>query len=550
MSAHDDAPQAGALQPGALQPGALRPGATTLERRLVRGEPGDGGWAPVVATSGDPRVGADPHPQGRTLAAFAHLSDLHLCDAESPVRQEHLDHHGDPGAPYAGRLGVIGTYRPQEILTVQVAQRALHALHRLDTGPVTGHPVDAVLVTGDVTDNAQRNELDWYDTLMARGVVAPRSGGPDSSWVGAPGAGFFSTRFWHPDGSPDGQPADLPTARYGYPRVPGLTAAARLDVPSPGSPLPWHTVHGNHDGLLQGTVAPDEALRARATGPARTVDLAPGQTPLVILEAVAPLGPARYTDTADSPTVPVAPDETRAFVQDGEFTARLRTHDDTAGADVARHGHAWSRDVGEVRVVALDTVNPHGGWQGSVDAAQLAWLDDQLTAARDRYVVVASHHPSWTLTNLYAPDGAPARFGADAVLAVLLRHPGVVAWAAGHVHAHSALRHTAPGARGERGEGLWEITTASLVDWPQQLRVLELVREPGGTVALVSTVVDHAAPTVWDPAALDDPAHLASVSRALAANDYRARHEPLRPALAAGRDGDRNAVWRLPDPFA
>ncbi|GAA3809092.1 metallophosphoesterase [Cellulomonas soli] len=531
---------------------AQTPGATTVERRLVRGEPGEGGWAPVVATHGDPYVGAPPHPQGRTLAAFAHLSDLHLCDAESPARQEHLDHHGDPGAPYAGRLGIIGTYRPQEILTVQVAARALHALHRVDRAPVTGRPLDAVLVTGDVTDNAQRNELTWYDALMSGWTVSPRSGDERrSSWVGALTAGHWSTHVWHPDGAPAGEPTDRPTALFGYPRVPGLVEAARADLVSPGSPLPWHTVHGNHDALLQGTVAPDEALRARATGAARVVDLAPGQTPLVVLEAVAPLGPARYTDTPDSPTVPVPADPDRVFVEDGEFTARLRDprdDDPRAGAVVARHGDAWARDVGEVRVIALDTVNPHGGWQGSVDDAQLTWLDEQLTAARGRYVIVTSHHPSWTLTNLYAPDGAPARHGAEAVLALLLRHPGVVAWCAGHVHAHSALRHTAPGPRGERGEGLWEITTASLVDWPQQLRVLELVREPGGTIALVGTVVDHDAPTTWDLCALDDTAQLGAISRALAVNDYRARRDPVRPALAAGRDGDRNAVWRLPDP--
>ena len=65
--------------------------------------------------------------------------------------------------------------------------------------------------------------------------------------------------------------------------------------------------------------------------------------------------------------------------------------------------------MGRLRLIALDTVNPHGGWQGSLDETQFAWLCDELDAAADRHVVIASHHPSFTLTNDYAPDGRRAR---------------------------------------------------------------------------------------------------------------------------------------------
>ena len=519
--------------------------ATTTERVLAPAEPGPLGWRELTAAPGEALIGDRPDAAGRTLAAFVHLSDLHLCDAESPARQEYLDHHGDPGAPYAERLGRIGTYRPQEILTVQVATAALRAVHRLDRAPVTGAPLDAVLVTGDLTDNAQRNELRWYTELFAGRPVAPRSGDPArSSWVGARDTAW-RPYYWHPDGT---DRVDLPTARYGFPQVPGLVEAARLDVASPGAGLPWLSVHGNHDALLQGTVAPDDALRRLATGDERVVDLAAGQTPLVVLEGAAPLGPARYTHDDTSPRERIVADPERALVDPGDADdAHARAGSAEHGsARVAGHGNAWVCDVGQVRVVAIDTVNPHGGWQGSLDEAQLAWLGDRLDEAAGRYVVVTSHHPSWTLTNAYAPPGAPRRILADDVLAVLLRHPGVVAWVAGHVHAHSHVWHQAS----DRDGGLWEVTTSSLIDWPQQLRVLELVREPGGTLAFASTVVDHAGGPGWDAGRLDDPDNLAALSRALAVNDYRARAHPMLHAVTVGRPADRNAVWRMPDPHA
>ena len=81
-------------------------------------------------------------------------------------------------------------------------------------------------------------------------------------------------------------------------------------------------------------------------------------------------------------------------------------------------------------------------------------------------------------------------------------------------------------------------------------RMLEIVREPGGTVALASTVVDHVGTPDWDPEALGDTANLAAVSRSLAVNDYRARNVPALLARTAGAPADRNAVWRMPDPHA
>jgi hypothetical protein len=268
-------------------------------------------------------------------------------------------------------------------------------------------------------------------------------------------------------------------------------------------------VHGNHDGLLQGTVAADPDLRALAVSGERIVDLDPDDTPLVTLDAVPGLGPARYVHTARSPRERITPSPRRALLDHGDFARAVgRTHTYFA-ADVGPH----------VRLVALDTVNPHGGWEGSLDRAQLDWLRAQLASAGDRWIVVASHHPSWCLTNRWGGPAGEPRVGADEVLALLLPHPRVVAWMAGHVHSHGLIRHARPGG----GDWLWEITAAAVVDWPQQGRTLEIVRAPDGEIRLHSATFDHSAPVPWRPGDLDGPLAIASIARTVARNHLRIR---------------------------
>ena len=379
-----------------------------------------GRLAPAV-DSARRRIGSSRCPTGEVLACIWHLSDVHLCDSESPARLEYLDRYSDPDSPYREELGDIGTYRPQEALTVQVAVAMVETVNAILVGPTTGAPIDTVLLTGDVTDNAQRNELSWYQTILEGGVVSPRSGGDErSSWVGATDAQTWDERYWHPDGPPPGVEPDLPTRVFGYPTIPGLVAAARRDVSSPGLALPWLTVYGNHDGLVQGTVAPDDALRALAVGDCpnhRPADWAwlrwrPAMR--------SPRSARRATcTTTRRHAARITPDAARDFVGPGEFAHATRP----AAAGDPDEPTYYVADVGRLRIICLDTVNPHGGWQGSIGETQFAWLVDQLDEAADRYVVIASHHPSPTLTNDHRPDGAERRVLGAEILATLLGAP-------------------------------------------------------------------------------------------------------------------------------
>jgi metallophosphoesterase (TIGR03767 family) len=501
---------------------------TTAKASIVRTEADERGWRGLTRAPGEPH-GADL-PEGEVLACLWHLSDLHLCDAESPARLEHLDRLADPDSPLAEEIGEVGTYRPQEILTVQVAVQMVHTVNRIARGPVTGSHVDAVLITGDVTDNCQQNELAWYRTVIDGGAVTPASGGAASSWCGVSDPATWDEHYWHPDGPPAGYEPDRPTRLFGYPRVPGLIEAARQPVHSPGLEYEVLSVHGNHDALLQGTVAADPSLRARAVGSRLVTGLPDGFDPRGIAAAVAPIGPAHYPPDAGAPARVIAADARRELVESGDFARSAR-----------RQRNYWMQQVGGLRVISLDTVNPHGGWQGSLDEEQFAWLRDELAEPSGLPVVIASHHPSPTMTNDYAPDGHRRVLGPE-VVALLLEHPEVILWVAGHVHFNAAIQHGGDA-------GFWEITTSSLIDWPQQGRILEFLRV-GHDYAIVSTVVDHDSPIAWDGTVLDVRA-MASVSRLLAANDYQRRDPTPLNELRAGSPEVRNTVWwaRRSDPL-
>ena len=526
---------------------------TTREGTIRRGTANGLGWSSLTPSAGEEHP--IPAPTGRVLGALWHLSDLHVCDAESPARLVHLDRFGDEDSPVRDDLGHIGAYRPQEILSVHVAISMVRTVNRRTVGPVTAHPIDAVLVTGDLVDNAQENEWDWLIGILFGGQVAASSGSVDvSSWVGSRNGHPWDVRYWHPDGPVPGEAVDLPTRIFGYPSVPGLVDAARASVRSEGLDLPVLAVHGNHDGLVQGTVPPSDDLGALATGNRMPIGLAPGQSPMEIADSIREVGPARYIHGDASPWHPVPADPTRSLLGPTRFAERFTPSIGGSAPRLAaaesRGRNTWAVDCGELRVIALDTVNPHGGWQGSIDEHQLSWLVDELDRSRERPVVIASHHPTPTLTNDYAPRGYPRRVLGPELCAAVLDAPHVIAWMAGHIHAHAALWHGRVTPDGEDPDhGFWEFTTGSLIDWPQQGRIVEFVRADG-RIWIVSTVVDHDAPI--EPGATDATScgDLAAWSRLLAANDYRLRGESFRRFLLDSHPSLRNTVWSLADPFA
>jgi 3',5'-cyclic AMP phosphodiesterase CpdA len=103
--------------------------------------------------------------------------------------------------------------------------------------------------------------------------------------------------------------------------------------------------------------------------------------------------------------------------------------------DVSTYAHAAGtpeRASAESELARLEAakVVQAKSWNGGLGRAQLHWLDRSCAEARgaQRKVIILAHHPVY-------PVGVHNLWNANEVLAVLDRHPHVVAWINGHNHA-------------------------------------------------------------------------------------------------------------------
>ncbi|MEV5320475.1 TIGR03767 family metallophosphoesterase [Streptomyces sp. NPDC052687] len=492
---------------------------------------GDGkGWPRVVRDDlAAPKSGRED--RRTALAAFVQLTDLHLIDAQHPLRLEFL------------RSADVHAWRPQELLTVHGAVSLVERVNALRGAPATGAPLHFAMTTGDNTDNNAMTELEWFLTVLSGGRIRPDSGDP-RRYEGVQNSGLV--QYWQPDSAV--RDADK---QRGFPRLEGFLAAATREVHSPGLNLPWYSTVGNHDSLPLGCYGHgDPYLRDFAVGGKKLMTLSASEAKKLqdaIKNATDPLG-VRFRDLLKAHARdlrPVTPDERRASYTAKEY---VRAHLDPAYAGMGPVGHGYStanleagtqyysfRIADDVIGISLDTTDPGGHYAGSLGAGQLRWLERTLRRNADSHAVVFSHHTSKTMNNS-RPD--PARpnerrhDGAD-VLAVLGRHRNVLAWINGHIHRNEITPHPGPG-----GRSFWEISTASHVDFPQLARIVELTDNKDGTLSVFTTMVESAAPHRTDFTDLSQTG-LAALYRELSFNAPGARTD------LAGTTRDRNTELLL-----
>jgi hypothetical protein len=245
-------------------------------------------------------------------------------------------------------------------------------------------------------------------------------------------------------------------------------------------------VPGNHDVLCQGTSLVSSALDAVATGGTKGLLPPPGFLPddplTLFVEA-----PEAFLGTGDRA---VTPHPGRRGITLNEWIERhvLAGAAGLSAANVAAGSPDAVVALDAVTVITLDTNHPAGDYQGSIAGSQLDWLEDQLSAAdaAGRLVVLASHHGPDALVNTRGDD--PARHLAGSLLDVVHRHACVVAWLVGHRHINRVVPR--PGAAG----GFWEITTASIIDWPVERRSVDIVAHANGTIEIAASMHAHGAP--------------------------------------------------------
>jgi metallophosphoesterase (TIGR03767 family) len=407
----------------------------------------------------------------------------------------------------------------------------------------------------------------WHIDLLDGGKTITPDSGDLTKWEGVGDSKDKDTAYWHPDGTPLFSTPDNYRAKYGYPTVPGLLNLCRRPFRATGLVTPWYSVFGNHDGLVEGNVPPNVVLSAIATGALKVTGLPTGVDVSGLLSAFAAGDPnALATLLTIGPAKAVTADANRREVSRAETVLE---HFTTTGTPIG-HGYTqqnvsdgtayYAFDKGAVHCISLDTVNPYGYSDGSIDSGQLAWLTAQLQANSSRYldtngnwvngsgpdklIVIFSHHTIATMGNVLGVDRVPG----STVEALLLRFPNVIAWVNGHTHHNEVLAHPRPAGYAAPG-GFWEVNTAAHIDWPQQSRIVEIVNNGDGTLSIFGTILDTAAPAGWNALNLTNPIQLAALSRELSVND------PQRDAETATRDGkrgtvlDRNVELLVPAPF-
>jgi hypothetical protein len=425
---------------------------------------------------------------------LAHITDAHVLDAGSPARVSFLDRLGPP---------FQSTFRPQETLTAQVLAGTVNAVRAL--GP------QLLIQGGDLIDNDQSNELTHALAALRGGRVSPGSG--RDGYYGVQLASNTDPFYYRPD--------------VDAPRHPGLLRRAVRPFSSSGVGAPVYPVFGDHDALVAGELVPtpltmslavgDRALWALPAG----LSLPPGTRRSAAASPDGPPDPGLVDPflraALAGPTVRVPPDPGRAEMSFAQTLTRLtsaaapavRTRIDASGGPRLD----YVVDAGpRLRLIVLDLVRRGGGSGGLADPSQAGWLAGQLAGAGDRWVIVVSHQPL---------DGS---VGGESLLAALDRSPRVIAALFGHTHRNRITpRSTSAG-------GYWLISTASLIDYPQQARALQITPTRGGGVAIRTWMLDHVS-----------KGSLGTIARKLSYLDAQGG----RPGGFAGSRADRNAILYL-----
>ena len=473
------------------------------------------------------------------MLRFLHYTDDHILDDEGQTIN---------GAAFTDPINPI--FESAQRLQEEYSDEVLNNLVGLTNDCLKRYPAEFMIVTGDSADlttvaEARRfiDNLDGtFDQLSAfekncvaalpagapaavidqactrftgRGVPDSQSEDPN---VDDPSFQFTLTRtvrqMLNQFAAQMGRAADgsLDPSRQTLTRSPGLPAELRCnegekDCPNQALKTPWYIAFGNHDGYLRGTAAVGAGVNELSF-------LTSGRHHMNQREFINEFF------------------ETRSQPKGHGFNLADATR--RSDADPRNDGYyAFNAGAGKFRMIVLNTIidgtdprlptdlirNPLALSDGTVDAAQFAWLQAQLKQAwsAKQLVMVFSHHPDLTFAEfgLFA-QAVPTDVTAAQVNAELASFPNVLAWVAGHTHLHRVrafeVKPAADGLAGSNGvvttpvscrqtgkasdgrsycRGFWQIETASLIDFPQEQRLIEVFDNGNGTGTLRGPVLTH-----------------------------------------------------------
>jgi metallophosphoesterase (TIGR03767 family) len=505
-------------------------GNTSGYRRLV---PGPGYPLIIREDLAGAQTGRD---DSRTaLASIVQFTDLHVIDAQSPMRLEFLAASCPP------------FFRPQEALGTQAAAQLVKRVNEIGAGPFTGRAFDCVVSTGDNSDNNETLELDWFLTAMNGGSIVAGSGSL-TEWEGVQASG--DPLYYNPELGVNDR-----YKKAGFPRIDGFFDRVIAEHVSEGLRTPWYSVFGNHDDSIGGTIpAQWDELEELYTGTTKFTGFTKPDANAALGAALGTQKPSglgrdavadkRWQVTADARRRPFSPAEFMAAHLDPSATGPGPVgHGFTQAAVDSSIAYYTFRISDGVTGVALDSTNRAGFTHGSLGTVQFRWLQNVLRSGvvDGELFVIFSHHTSGSMDNPRPDPRTPGelRHLGPEVVDLLHSVPNVLAWVNGHTHTNNISPR--PGATPK--QGFWEINTASHIEFPQQARIIDVCDNHDGTLSLFTTLIESAAPY---QVSYDDgsQAALASLYREFSMNDlnYTGSHE--------GQPQDHNTELLLANPLA
>ncbi|MEI8081202.1 MAG: TIGR03768 family metallophosphoesterase [Actinomycetes bacterium] len=406
------------------------------------------------------------------LLSFFTMSDIHICDKESPVQ---LIFYGYKG-------GFSSAYSPVMLYTTQVLDAAVQTINALHKQT----PFDFGISLGDAANNTQLNELRWYIDVLDGGPIIPQSGNADDPIPGL--ANDYQDAF----------------------------EAVGLD-----KSIPWYQALGNHDQFMIGTLPVNDYIRAHYTG-TEILNLGnllvdhPGVDSrgfyMGAIDGSTPdgdvFGAGPVSDFAVPPQVSAA-DPNRRSLTKSEWMAEFFY---TSSLPI---GHGFNRANTEdgfacysflpnrnipIKVIVLDDTqdpsNPDvdGYGHGYIDTQRYDWLLAELERgqAEDQLMIIAAHVPIGVENpGSYIGWSPIAPITEEQFIAKLQTYPNLIAWLAGHRHYNAVTAMKSPDP--SRPElGFWQIETSSLRDFPQQFRTFTISRNSDNTISITTTNVDPA----------------------------------------------------------
>lgn len=387
---------------------------------------------------------------------FVVMTDFQLHDTQSPL-------HVNPlkfliAASYYPASPSIPLHIDDMVRTLRVHEEQ------------TGEPLEMMLFTGDFIDISQHNELRRGIDVLDGGLVEHDSGAKDDPIPGL---------------ADNGRPNDSFDA----------FTALGLNGYDGKADIPWYFVAGNHDGLMLGNFPiTDQPLRLfgqTLRGGTREFfnSISTGRTNWL---GYSPTLTGFLQHLFDPGSFIVAPDADRRVVTPFDVASEMFNSNslplghgmqlvqEQQGTLENRLNYSFTSHNGLLRHIALDTSMPIGpeGWLFPQD---IQWLKRELQEAKDagQLVIVSSHHmPKDIVLN------------GQGLVKVLNSYPNVIAHIVAHDHANTI--EPRPGRDAEHG--YWEIQTSSMVNWPQQVRLMDIkIDRASGTGFIQTTMLNHEA---------------------------------------------------------